>query len=211
MPIGIHAVNMGVAVRVLWACQEQGLKVPEDVAILAGADNSALATAWTPSLSAIALDTPRVGYEAIRLLDQLMQGAKPPTRPLFIPPIEVVPRQSSDRRGTQDPEVVRIRRLIREQAHLPLVVKELLTHTPLCRSAIEQRFKRHLGRSLHDDIVLARMERAQRLLRETAMPVTQVAAQSGYANYAVFSVAFLKHAGMRALDYRRRSLPAGGV
>ena len=42
------------------------------------------------------------------------------------------------------------------------------------------------------------------LLRETLLPVTQVAAQVGYANYAVFSVAFRRQMGMSALAYRRQ-------
>ena len=83
-------------------------------------------------------------------------------------------------------------------------MKELLAHTTLSRRALERRFSRNLGRSLHDEIVQARMERAQRLLRETLLPVTQVAAQVGYANYAGFSVAFRKQTGRSALDYRRQ-------
>ena len=104
----------------------------------------------------------------------------------------------------------RCRRLIRERAHQPVVVKELLAQTPLSRRVLERRFQKHLGHSLHDEIVLAHMERAQRLLRETAMPVTQVALLSGYANYAVFSVAFRKHTGMTALEYRQQGTATGG-
>jgi LacI family transcriptional regulator len=205
-PIGIHAFTMDVAMRVLWACQEQELDIPKDVAVLAGLDKSALATAWTPTVSAIALDSSRQGYEGMRLLDRLMQGANPPSGPLLVPPIGIVQRQSSDVHGLRDPEVARMRQLIREQAHRPLAVKELLTHTPLSRSALERRFERHLAHSLHDEIVLAHMERAQRLLRETLLPVTKVAALSGYANYAVFSGAFRKHTGGRALEYRQQGV-----
>jgi LacI family transcriptional regulator len=101
--------------------------------------------------------------------------------------------------------------LIREQAHRPLAVKELLAHTPFSRGTLEQRFEKYLGHSLHDEIVQAHMERAQRLLRETLLPVTKVAAQSGYASYAVFSVAFRKHTGMTALAYRQREVTAEGI
>lgn len=203
-PVGIHAVTLDVALRVLWGCQELGLKVPEDVALVGGRDLAAIATAWDPPLSALSLDFARVGCESMRLLDRLMRGEPAPAAPLLLPPSGIVARQSSDVRGMRDQEVARIRRLIREQAHQPLAVKEVLPHTALSRSALERRFEKHLGHSLHDEIVQARMERAQRLLRETLLPVTQVAAQSGYANYAVFSVAFRRHTGVRALDYRRR-------
>lgn len=210
LPIGIHAYNMGVAVRVLWACQELGLKVPNDVALVAGQDQIALATAWTPSLSALDFNSMRAGYESMRLLDRLMRGDAPPAKPMLVPPVGVVPRQSSDLRGMRDGEIARIRRLVRERSHQPLAVKEVLAFSALSRSALERRFQKHLSHSLHDEIVLARMERAQRLLRETLLPATQVAAQSGYANYAVFSVAFRKHTGMTALKYRQQGMVARG-
>ena len=210
-PVGVHAVHMGLAVRLEWACAERGLNVPEEVAVVGGHELTDLATNGSPPVTAIDPDRPRQGYEAMRLLDRLMHGAKAPEAPLLIPPVGIIRRQSSDVRGMRDPEVASLRRLIRERAHQPLIVKELLDRTPLSRRVLERRFQKHLGHSLHDEIVLARMERAQRLLRETVMPVTKVAALSGYANYAVFSVAFLKHTGLRALEYRRRSLPADGM
>ena len=204
-PVGVHAVFLPLAVRVLWACQELGLRVPEDVAVVGGQDIPTLATSWNPAVSALEINIARMGHEALRLLDELMHGANPPTTPLLIPPASVVPRQSSDVRGMRDHEVANLRRLISERAHRPLVVKELLAHTPLSRRALERRFEKHLGHTLHDEIVLAHMERAKRLLRETPLPATQVAEQSGFANYAVFSVAFRKHTGMTALAYRQQA------
>jgi LacI family transcriptional regulator len=210
-PVGIHAVEMAMAMRILWASQELRLRVPEDLALVGGQDTPALAMAWDPQLTAVDLDFAHVGYECLRLLDRLMRGKPPPVAPMLLPPKGIVARPSSDVRGTRDPEVARIRQLIREQAHRPLAVKELLARTPFSRGTLEQRFEKHLGHSLHAEIVLAHMERAQRLLRETLMPVTQVAALSGYANYAVFSVAFRKHTGMTALAYRQREVTAEGI
>jgi len=203
-PVGIHAVHTGLAVRLEWACAECGLNVPEEVAIVGGHELPELATNVSPPVTAIDQDRPRLGYEAMRLLDRLMHGAKAPKGPLLVPPLGIIKRQSSDVRGMRDPDVAALRRLIHERAHQPIVVKELLDQTPLSRRVLERRFQKHLGHSLHDEIVLAHMERAQQLLRETAMPVVQVAALSGYANYAVFSAAFRKHTGMTALKYRQQ-------
>ena len=205
-PVGIHAAEMGVAMRILWASQALRLRVPEDLALVGGQDTPALAMAWNPQLSAMDLDFTHVGYESMRLLDRLMRGDRPPAKPLLVPPKEIVARLSSDVRGTRDPEVARMRQLIREHAHRPLAVKELLAHTPLSQSALERRFQKKLGHTLHDEIVQAHMERAQRLLRETLWPIAKVAAQSGYSNYAVFSVTFRKHAGMTALAYRQQGM-----
>jgi len=209
-PVGVHAVHMALAVRLEWACAECGLNVPEEVAVVGGQEITDLATNVSPPVTTIDQNRSRMGYEALRLLDRLMHGAKAPKGPLLIPPVGIIKRQSSNVRGMRDPEVAALRRMIFERAHQPVVVKELLAQTPLSRRVLERRFQKHLGHSLHDEIVLAHMERAQRLLRETAMPVTQVALLSGYANYAVFSVAFRKHTGMTALEYRQQGTATGG-
>jgi LacI family transcriptional regulator len=209
-PVGVHAVHMALAVRLEWACAECGLNVPEEVAVVGGQESTDLATNVSPPVTTIDQNRSRLGYEALRLLDRLMHGAKTPIGPLLIPPVGIIKRQSSDVRGMRDPAVAALRRLIRERAHQPVVVKELLAQTHLARRVLERRFQKHLGHSLHDEIVLAHMERAQRLLQETLMPVTQVAALSGYVNYAVFSVAFHKHTGMTARAYRQQGAAAGG-
>lgn len=205
-PVGIHAGHTGLAVRLEWVCAERGLDVPEDVALVGGQEITDLAMTANQPVTTIDQERPRVGYEAMQLLDRLMHGGRAPKAPVLIPPAGIIQRRSSDMRSMRDPEMAALRRLIRERADQRLVVKELVGMSSLTRRVLERRFRKHVGHSPHEDIVLARIERAQRLLRETLMPVTRVAAQCGYANYSVFSVAFRKHAGMSALEYRRRGL-----
>jgi len=99
--------------------------------------------------------------------------------------------------------------MIAAQPHLS--IKELLAHETHSRRTLERRFERHMDHSLHDEIVSMRMERAQRLLRKTPLPVTHVAAQSGYANYKVFAGVFRKHTGMSAMEYRQQGMAAEGA
>jgi len=63
-PVGIHAVYLHLAVRILWTCLELNLKIPEEVAVIGGHDHPSVATAWTPTMSAITLDRTQVGFEA---------------------------------------------------------------------------------------------------------------------------------------------------
>ena len=186
--------------------------MPGDVAVVGGQDIPALSTAWEPTISAIEFDRAQVGREALRLLDRLMAGGHPPAGRLLIPPVGLAARQSSDVRGARDPEVARVRRVIREQAHRPIAVKELLAAGQLSRRALERRFRQTVGHSLHDEIVRERIARSQRLLRMTALSTKEVAAQCGYANYAVFSVAFRRQTGLTATAFRRQcAAPSGGA
>lgn len=47
------------------------------------------------------------------------------------------------------------------------------------------------------------MERAKKLLLSTALPVSEVAEQSGYGDYRVFTKAFKKSEGVTPSQYRR--------
>jgi LacI family transcriptional regulator len=210
-PVGVHAYTLALAARLAWACQEGGLRVPGDVALLGGQDHLVLATALEPAISAIVFDDARLGYEGIRLLHNLMRGTRPPRQPLLLPPVRLVARASTDMHSVQDTEIGRIRKWIRENAHRPLTVKDLLAETPLSRRTLERRFTTLTGRTLHDEIETIRMERVQTLLRESNLPLTQVAAQCGYANYVTFSLAFRRFAGTTASAFRRRTALAATV
>ena len=72
----------------------------------------------------------------------------------------------------------------------------------LSRPYFSSGFKRLLGIAPHDYIVLRRLNRAKRLLVETSMPVTSVAAEVG-VDAASFSRLFSKNVGMTPLEYRK--------
>jgi len=210
-PVGIHTVYLHLALRLLWACRQLGVRVPTEVALIGGQDFPIVSNAWVPTVSDITTSCTAMGYEALALLDRLLRGEKPPAAPVLITDVAVVPRQSSDLRGMRDPEVAHIRRLIAEQAHRPLVIKELLSHTPLSRRALERRFEHQIGHTLHDEMVRVRMGVAERLLRQTLLRPAQIARQSGYASYRVFAVAFRKHTGMTASEFRQLHVSEAGA
>ena len=204
-PVGIHTYTLALAARLLWACQEGKLHVPSDVALIGGQDNSALATAMEPSISAIIFDDVRIGYEGMRFLHQLMCGAPLPEKPLLLPPLRLMPRASSDMLSVQDAEISRIRKWIRENAHCPLTVKDLLAQTKLSRRTLERRFQSLAGHTIHNEIEAVRMERVQAMLRETTLPLSRVAEQCGFANYVTFSTAFRRITGKTASAFRKRT------
>jgi len=61
------------AVAALRACADEGLRVPEDIAIT-GCDGSAIGRHVIPRLTSIAIPTPDIAKEAVRLLTDLIQN-----------------------------------------------------------------------------------------------------------------------------------------
>src|SRR4029077_18917384 len=147
-PVGIFASNDVCGAQLSEVCHEAGLHMPEQVALV-GVDNDDLFCELArPSLSSVAIPAERIGYEAAALLDRLLAGARPPRRPLLLPPVRLVARQSSDVVALDDADVAAALRVIRAHAHVPLRVADVLREVPVSRRALERRFRKALHRGL---------------------------------------------------------------
>jgi AraC family transcriptional regulator len=67
-------------------------------------------------------------------------------------------------------------------------------------------FRKTMGASLHQVVLHQRIECAQRLLRETDMPLAQVASTCGFAHQSHLTRVFRKHLGITPRAYRRAGL-----
>jgi LacI family transcriptional regulator len=203
-PVGVLTWTLR-SLDVLDACHEAGLHVPEDVAILSGAEDELLCEASSPPLSGVAGHAERIGHEAAALLDRLMQGGRPPRQPVLLPPTHVVCRQSTDTLAIDDADLVAAIRFIRAQASRPIQVKDVLRAVPVSRRALERRFRDTLGRTPACEIRHVHLERARQLLAETDMPIPEVAAASGFGSGEYLAVAFKAQTGLSPLRYRTQA------
>ena len=71
-------------------------------------------------------------------------------------------------------------------------------------TALKTSFKTVYGVPIYQYQKDLRLQKAQRLLRETTLPVSDVAAEVGYANPAKFSSAFKKRFGVSPTEYKKR-------
>ena len=72
------------------ACRAVGVAVPDDAAVI-GVDNDELVCDLAdPPLTSVVADTQRTGYEAARLLDQIMAGRKVAAQPHLFAPLGIV-------------------------------------------------------------------------------------------------------------------------
>ena len=203
LPVGVFAPHDDMGCWVLKACSAIGLDVPRQVAVL-GVDNFELLCDFSsPPLTSVAQSSYRIGFEAAKLLDQLMSGEPPPREPILIPPVGVVARQSTDVLAVDDPDVAEALRFIRNHADQHITLADILDHVAVSRRSLEIRFKNAIGHSVEQETINVRMHRAKQLLSETVMPITQVAFHSGDQSSTGFSVAFRKETGMSPRDYRK--------
>jgi LacI family transcriptional regulator len=202
-PVGVLACYDIKAQQLIDVCRENGVAVPEEVAVL-GVDNDPLLCGLTsPPLSSVVPNTQRTGYEAAALLDRMMSGERLPPKGHLIPPLGVQTRQSTDVLALADREIAGAVRFIREHACDGATIRDLLRAVPLSRRVLEARYRRATGRTPHEDLVRFRIERVKQLLSETEHSLERIATLAGFDHPEYMSVAFKRETGLTPGRYRQ--------
>jgi LacI family transcriptional regulator len=204
-PVGITVSSDSLTPRIMRACDDANLSVPEEVAIL-GCHNDPLICDFTPvPLSSVDDDLDRIGYEGAKLLDQIMAGKRAPRSPILIPPKGIVTRMSTNVLAVGDPNIARAVRFIYEHHQDNNIgTPDVAAASGLSRSALDRGFLRHLGRSPAQEILTVRIEHAKKLLLGTNLKAHEIAERTGFSSIVHFSEAFHRVTGHRPSHYRRQ-------
>jgi LacI family transcriptional regulator len=205
-PIGIMTANDDLGLRVLEACRQGQIRVPDEVAVLGVDNDEYLCNLAIPPLSSISINSEETGFYAAKLLDALMRGRKVPSQLPQIAPGEVVARRSTDIIAIDDEEVAKALRFIRENACRPINVTDVLLHFAISRSSLSSRFRQKIGKSVHECIQQVRIDTAKRLLTITDMPIKLVSKASGFRSVQYMSRVFLLVTNETPAEYRRKYL-----
>ena len=202
-PLAIMACNDRSAIAVLDACRSAGVRVPEEVAVL-GVDNDDLSQSLAnPPLSTVDTARERIGFEAATALDRLLTGATILSPLRLIAPKDVIVRRSTDALAIADADVAAAARFIQAHAGRPIHVADVAREATLSRRQLERRFRDALNRSVLDEIVRCRIDRARRLLTETDLTLPQVAFASGFRSASYLNVVFHQRVGVPPARFRK--------
>jgi len=202
-PLAVLAVDAPRGRQLAEICRLEGIRVPDEVAILAGNGDELLCDVCTPPLSSITVASQRIGYEAAALLDRLMEGKSAPKRPIRVSPLGVISRQSTDMLAIDDQLIVRALRFIQTHAFRGIVVDDVLADVPVSRRYLEREFNRYFGRPPAEEIRRIRLDRGKELVTHSDLSIEEVATACGYSGATQFGVAFRKRFGQTPLAYRR--------
>jgi LacI family transcriptional regulator len=190
---------------VLEAARRAGAAVPEQLAVIGVDNDEPVCEISDPPLSSVIPDHGQVGYEGAALLDRLFLGKTAPEAPVFIPPAGLVTRLSTDVLAIDDPQVATAVRFIREHACDGISIEDVVEHLPLSRSTLQRRFRKALGRTIHDEILRIRLRRVQELLTDTDLPLESVADKAGFVHRQYLGEIFKRKTGDTLAEYRARS------
>ncbi len=201
--LGVFAAMDQRGRHIIEACREKGIRVPDDLLVLSVDNDPLLCELCEPSLSSIALDAYRAGYEAARVLHHLMRSQPAPGHYILVEPTHVARRQSTSSGVDEDIIVARARRYIFDRLSDPtLQITDIATECGVSRRLLETRFRHSVGRTLLQELLDIRMERARTLLRDTSQSVTLIAAECGFSDANYFTKAFRQRHKIAPMNYR---------
>lgn len=205
-PVGIFTGSEMVGRLLAQRCQSHGLNVPKDVAIMAGHNESAFVEQPSPSLTSIDVGYERIGYEAARLLGQLMDGQPTPHHAVLISPTGVVVRESTDFHVVEDEQVDLALRFIAEHYHEKIGPDTVAEAVGLQTRTLQNRFKKSLGWPVATEIRRLRVERAKRALIDTDRLVADISEEVGYPDPMRLYEVFRREVGMSPSEYRKQRM-----
>jgi LacI family transcriptional regulator len=208
-PTAILAAHDGRARQVLETCQLAELSVPGDIALLGVDNDEVLCENTTPTLSSIQPDFELAGYEAARLLEQLMRRTVRTPQTFSYGVKRVVVRESSRYAHAVDSRLLRGLEFIRLNACATISVPDIARHMGVSRRMAELLFRRHVEHSILEEIQQVRLARLKTFLLETDLPIGQISAQCGYQTEMHAKRVFKKATGMTMRRFRCGAPSAG--
>ncbi|MCB2153827.1 DNA-binding transcriptional regulator [bacterium] len=203
-PIGIMGADDGRALHVLEACHDLGVSVPQDVAILGVDNNVVVCESLLPSLSSVAQNNARVGWEAAALLDRAIQGEQLGPVQIVVPPREVITRMSTDIIAIDDDALARALSFIRENLADSFSVDQIARAAGVSRSLLEKKFRTSLDSTITDLVRDQRLKAAMRLMVETPMMLKEIAEATGFRRATYFCSVFHREMGESPRQWRSR-------
>lgn len=203
-PVGLFAAHDMRAMCVFDACRRGEIAIPEQVAVVGVDNDEVICNMSDPPLTSVPHQGELIGYEAARMLSQLMSGSLTTPEIRIIPPRPVVIRRSTDTLAVDDPLLAMSLKIIRNCAGA-ITVEELARRVNLSRRTLERRFTDLLQISPHEQISQERLRRIKELLTETDFPLDHIAQQLHMSGAAYLSSFFKDLTTLTPGEYRQES------
>jgi LacI family transcriptional regulator len=204
-PAAILASTDIFACHLINVAKEVGINIPDEIAILGVNNDNAICNICDPPLSSIAFNFKKAGYDAAKLLDKMISGHETMQgQCIEIQPTHVETRGSTDVFAIDNQDIVNAMRYIRQNSNTPLQVDAIADHVYMSKRALQLKFHKIAGKSIHEEIIQAHFELAKAMLIETNLPVDEIATRSGFHYPSNMRRAFKKFTGMLPHKYRQQ-------
>ncbi len=203
-PIALFASLDQCGQVVLELCQELGIRVPQEISIVAVGNDEWICRLMRPPLSSVDGNGFVVGWRAAQILERKMNGETVDDKTIYVPANFLATRRSSDFYAVGDPDVEKALTFIREHACQRIRIQDVLCEVNVSQRTLYRGFEKYLGRTPQEEIMRVQMEQAKILLRETNDSVSTVAYQCGFSSDVYFIKAFRREVGTTPNTFRQQ-------
>ena len=166
-------------------------------------------------ISSIDVNFQEVGRRGCELLDRMLKGATPGSKevPMLVkvPPKEVIVRHSTATFACDHPGVTAAAVFVRKNFQESITVADIAAHANMSLRTLQAEYPRRVGTTLKDDILKARLKRAQLLLERTDLKLSAVAAESGFGKAEYLCRVFQTHNHTTPQAWRQKHRPGGNI
>ncbi|MCE5173786.1 MAG: DNA-binding transcriptional regulator [Bacteroidales bacterium] len=203
-PIALFACDDNFALQITETCKINNINIPNDISLL-GVDNDELICNLSdPPISSIVLDVQKGGYEAGRLLHQLIRKERSEPFNIVVNPVRIEARLSTEKYVVTNKNIMTVIKYIEENFASDISITDFTKLVPLSRRLLEIKFKEELGTSIYQFIINFRIEYFANLLLTTDQPLYELALQSGFNDCKNISRTFKKLKNCTPLEFKHK-------
>ena len=208
-PVALFIADDVLAADLVHVAVENGIRVPEDVAILGTPNIPEVVLAAPVPVSSVEMDEEGLIYRACGLLDSIMDGKRPPRRPICVPPRGIVERASTNVVVFGDELVRKAMELIRSRLDQPIGIQQIAADLGIDRRHLLAAFRRTVGSSPHEVLKTQRLLKVKELLLDTSLTLPAIAERTGFTTHQYLCRVFRSATGMTPATYRRTQTRRG--
>ena len=210
-PCGVMAYNDRCAREVIDACNLAGLSIPSQIQVVGVDDQQEICENVRPRLTSIEPDFEGIGYLLAQRMDELLTTGKA-KKSSICGVKRIVERETTRDLSGAARLVTAAEKLINANAcqGLPpspkgLVPSALAAALKVSRRYLEIRFKEVKGEGIAEAIRRRKLEEVCRMLKETDLPIGEIAARCGFPVQTHLNAIFRRTFGTTLRDYRSSS------
>jgi len=205
-PVAIFAPDSVCARMLGQACALAGYDSGAQILIV-GVDSDPLAQELSPvALASVMLDRHEMGRRAALMLQRALDVC-PGIQDEQVAPLELAQAPHGNAAAPLcDPLVMRAMHFIRLNAQRGIKAAQVAYNVGMSRSALETRFKRERGHSVHDEILRFKLEQAKQMLTRGVASMPDVALSCGFTSVQYLYTVFGREIGCTPRVWQERML-----
>lgn len=185
-------------------CKITNINIPNEISLL-GVDNDELICNLSdPPISSIVLNVEKGGYEAGRLIHQLIKKEKTSPFNIMVKPARIELRQSTEKYNLSNEYIAQVVDYIEKNFDSDIHIDSLTKMVPLSRRNLETKFKNELGVPIYQFLLNCRIEHYAYLLLTTDNSLLDIALECGFNDSKNISRIFKKFKNYTPLEYRQK-------